>query len=372
MTSVYALTTDQAAVARFVAHGLLTPFPDPISAAGALCGVQAQMLPAAGLALWNRTLTMTATDLDRLLYHERSLVRLWGQRHTLHLYPATDWPIIYAAHADRTTYWEAEALRDGWDPVAYETFLAQAAQYLFEHETMGRRDLKTLLPTIDDRHLSAWGGIFAILARRGLACHVAPHGGEARMAHRLRWLPTLPWAPPAADEANAIMLRRYLISCGPATLADISYWRGRAQTEVKRWLALLGDDVVAVTVAGQVAWWLQSALEQARNLPARAELPPRLLGRFDPLLLCTRAKSWLIDESVYRRVWRPAGHIEATILVRGSIVGTWRYDWQRASLIVTMRPFTLLEADLRAQLEVQAAKVAAHFNAPLGDCRWEK
>ncbi|WP_298818998.1 winged helix DNA-binding domain-containing protein [Chloroflexus sp.] len=372
MTPARQLTTDQAAVARFVHHGLLMPFSDPVSAAGALCGAQAQILPAAGLALWNRVPAMTVTDLDRLLYQDRSLTRLWGQRHTLHLYPATDWPIIYAAQSQRATYWEQEALRDGWDPAAYEAFLTKVAQHLFERETMGRSDLKTLLPSIDERHLSGWGGVFAILARRGLVCHAAPRGGEARMAHRLRWLPDLPWDPPSADEANLTMLRRYLATCGPATIADMSYWRGCAQAEVKRWLTLLGDEIAPVSVDGQPAWWLQSALERVNELPSRAELPARLLGRFDPLLLSTRAKSWLIDADVYHQVWRPAGHIEATILIHGRIAGTWRYDWQGAALVVTMRPFTPLEPALRDQLERLALGVANHFNAPLGDCRWEE
>ncbi len=372
MTSAYPLTTEQAAVARLVNHGLLTPFPDPVSAAGALCGVQAQILPAAGLALWNRAAHFTAAHLDHLLYTERALVRIWGQRHTLHLYPATDWPLIYAAEAGRATYWEQEAVRDGWEAADYAVFIDQAAQHLFARETMGRRDLQALLPMIDDRHLSGWGGIFAILARRGLACHAEPRDGEARMAHRLRWLPDLPWDPPLPDQANAQMVRRYLATSGPATSADISYWRGRPQAEVKRWLAQLGAEVTPVTVDGQPAWWLTTALDQVNHLPSRADLAPRLLGRFDPLLLSTRAKSWLIDAAVYDRVWRPAGHIEATLLVRGRIVGTWRYDWKGATLMVTLRPFAPLEPAIRAQLETQAAGVAAHFNAPLGDCRWEE
>ncbi|MCS6886957.1 winged helix DNA-binding domain-containing protein [Chloroflexus sp.] len=372
MKAALDLTVEQATVTRFVANGLLTPFADPVTAAAHLAGVQAQILPAAGLALWNRVPAFTATQLDHLLYHERALVRLWGQRGTLHLYAATDWPLIYAAQAGRSTYWEQEALRDGWDPAEYEAFIERAARWLAEHETMGRSDLRRLAPDIDDRHLSGWGGIFAILTRRGLACHAAPSGGEARMAHRLRWRPDLPWDPPSTEEANAELMRRYIAVFGPVSFADMTAWRGRTQAEIKRWLARLGDEVVQVTVGGRPAWWLQSCLERLPALPEPGDLPPRLLGRFDPLLLGTRDRSWLIDAAVYKHVWRPAGHIEATILLQGRIAGTWRYDWRGPALIVTLRPFAPLSAATRAQLAALAADVAAHFAAPLGECRWEE
>ncbi|WP_298490591.1 winged helix DNA-binding domain-containing protein [uncultured Chloroflexus sp.] len=370
MKAAVDLRVAQATVARFVNNGLLTPFISPEAAAIHLAGVQAQMLPAAGLALWNRVPAFTAAQLDHLLYHERSLVRLWGQRGTLHLYAATDWPLIYAAQAGRATYWEQEALRDGWDAAEYEAFIERVARWLAEHETMGRSDLRRLVPEIDDRHLSGWGGIFAILTRRGLACNAAPTGGEARMAHRLRWRPDLRWDPPATETANAELMRRYLAAFGPATLADMTCWRGRTQAEIKRWLALLGDEVVKMTVAGKPAWWLQSQLDRLHELPEPAELPPHLLGRFDPLLLATRDRSWLVDAVDYKQVWRPAGHVEATILLAGRIAGTWRYDWRGAAMVVTLRPFAPLPPAVRTQIEMLAAAVAAHFAAPLRECVW--
>jgi hypothetical protein len=371
MSSEYALTLAQVISARYVNNGLYTPFADPFTAAQSLVGIQAQILPAASLALWNRVPAFSANHFDDLLYQKRSLVRIWGQRGTLHLYPTTDWPLIYTMQADRATYWEREAVHNGWNMTEYEAFITQVAHLLYEHETLGRSDLRRFFPMIDQHHLSGWGGVFAILNGRGLACHAAPCNGEARMAHRLRWVPELEWAPPDTETANADLLRRYLSAFGPATLTDMTWWRGRTQAEIKRWLKLLGDQVVRVQINGQPAWWLQEQLDRLSDLPSPAELPPHLLGRFDPLLLATRDKHWLIDDAFYKRVWRPAGHIEATILLGGRIAGTWRYDWHGTSLLVTLRPFAPLATSLRSQLETLAARVAEHFATPLGDCRWE-
>ncbi|NTU84548.1 MAG: winged helix DNA-binding domain-containing protein, partial [Chloroflexales bacterium] len=195
MISIPALTPAQARWHRLTRQGLVTPLAGAEAVAGALAGVQAQILPAAGVAIWNRARPFTAADLARQLYAERRLVKLWGQRSTLHLYPSADWPLVYGAQSDTGTYWERTSARGGADMEAHEALVAAVADLLRERECVGRSDLRAAGLPLDDDHLSGWGGIFTVLVRRGLACHAAPRDGEARMAHRARWLPDLVWAP---------------------------------------------------------------------------------------------------------------------------------------------------------------------------------
>ena len=49
------VTLDQVRRFRLIRSGLLQPFADPETASANLMGIQAQILPAAGVALWNRT-----------------------------------------------------------------------------------------------------------------------------------------------------------------------------------------------------------------------------------------------------------------------------------------------------------------------------
>ncbi len=51
--------------------------------------------------------------------------------------------------------------------------------------------------------------------------------------------------------------------------------------------------------------------------PPPSRWPVRLLGRFDPMLLATKDKSWSIDEQHQKRVWRPGVQVEAVLLIRG-------------------------------------------------------
>jgi hypothetical protein len=367
------ITAAQARWFRLQQHGLITPFGAAPAATTALGGVQAQILPAAGIALANRVTGFRAADLERLMFAERSLVKTWGQRGTLHLYAANDWPLIYAAQSDLRTYGERVAQQRGDDLTAHNRLVAQVAELLHANESLGRSDLRASGLPLTDEHLSGWGGIFAVLVRRGLACHAEPRNGEARMAHRERWLPDLAWSPPDTETANVDLARRYLAAYGPATLNDLAYWRGRTRAEVKRWVAALGDQVVDMLVDGMPMLALAEHIEAlVRPAPAADAWPVLLLGRFEPLLLGQRSKADLIDAAHYNQVWRPAGHIEATLLVRGRIAGAWRYDWRGSGVVITVSPFRPVAQYVRRAVERRAAAIAAHFDAPLADLIWNQ
>ncbi len=352
---------------RLRRSGLHTPFATPEAAASALAGIQAQILPAAALSLWNRTPGLRYADFERLLYEQRSLVKIWGQRGTLHLYTSHEWPLIHGALTLQRTWWERQAAQGG-TVATHEALVEQVAALLHERGTLGRSDLRASNLAINAELLSAWGGIFADLVRRGYACHARQSDGEGRFAHRNHWLPMLDWNPPDAETANIELTRRYLHAYGPATVQDLAYWRGTQTSFARRWISALGDAVVAVSVEGQAAFALRSDLEDlALTPPPREEWPVRLLYRFDPLLLGIRDKSWIVEPTSYNRVWRPAGHIEGTILEYGRIAGTWRYDRRGNELLVTLLPFAPLPALVYRAVEQHAAAVAQFFGLRLGD-----
>lgn len=353
---------------RLRRSGLVEPFATPEAAASALAGIQAQILPAAGISLWNRTTGLTHAAFDGLLHQQRTLVKLWGQRHTLHLYPSQEWPLIHGALAGQATWWEREAIKNGADLTARRATIAQLAELLRQRGTLGRSDLRSADLPLEEEHYSSWGGIFADLVRAGHACHAGQNGNEGRFAHREYWLPRLAWNPPPLEEANVELARRYLATYGPAVVQDMAYWRGTSVSKARRWLAALGEAVIEVEGGGQTLLALRADVEALNETPPPPELwPVRLLYRFDPLLLGLKDKSWLVEPGYYNRVWRPAGHIEGTILEYGRIAGTWRYDRRGGGLVVSVFPFEPLSAQTQAAVETYAAGVSAFFDMELVD-----
>ena len=308
------VTAEQIRWFRLRRSGLVEPFATPEAVAGALAGVQAQILSASILALWNRSAAGAGSgaEVATRLFETRTLLRLWGQRHTLHLYDTADWPLIHAAFADRRTWWERDAERDPAVEIAeFREGVARAAALLRERGTLSRKELRAAGVPMPEALYSPWGGVFAELVRIGEACHARWDGGEARYAHRAHWLPALAWTPPTAGEATVELARRYFRCYGPATAADFAYWRGGAAGPARAAVEALRGELGEVPTDGGPLLIAREDAETLLAAPPEPEAwPVRMLGRFDPLLLGHRVKDWVVPAKYYDRVWRPAGHIE--------------------------------------------------------------
>ena len=369
------LTDEQIRWFRLRRSGLVEPFASPETTAASLAGVQAQILPAALLALRNRSATGadTAEELTARLFTARTLLRLWGQRHTLHLYAAADWPVIQAAFAGRRTWWERQALAEDspLDPAAFREGIARAAVLLRARGTLSRKELRASGIPMPPELFSPWGGVFAELVRLGEACHAQWEGGEARYAHREHWLPGAEWSPPTADEANAELARRYFACYGPASMNDFAYWRsGALAGEGRRAFEAVAGELAEVETPADAAARRPRLFARRADVaelfatpPAPEAWPVRMLGRFDPFLLAHKEKGWVVPDRYYDRVWRPAGHIEAVVLAHGRAVATWRYDRVGAgALAVRVFPFKGgLPQHVGKEVRRQAKEVARFF-----------
>ena len=100
----------------------------------------------------------------------------------------------------------------------------------------------------------------------------------------------------------------------------------RRPASTREWLLSLGGELAEVEV--ETPEGPRRLLAHKDDLPELSITPPereawpvRMLGRFDPILLAHKVKDWIVAPSYYDRVWRPAGHIEATVLEHGRAVG---------------------------------------------------
>ena len=96
---------------RLARQGLTAPLADagPADAAAAMCGTHAQVQSAAELSIGLRLADATQTDVRTALWTERSLVKTFGPRGTVHLLPSRDLPM-----------WCGRAVRDAAAAVAVQ------------------------------------------------------------------------------------------------------------------------------------------------------------------------------------------------------------------------------------------------------------
>jgi len=348
---------------RLHRSGLLTHFPTAEQVAESLGGVQAQIHPSAGLALFNRTCDLTYERYETLLFEERSLVKLWGQRGTLHVYATKDWPLICAMLAGSKSWWARNAEKTETHDV-YTDLVHQAEALLRQKGVMGRSDLRASGLFNDEEHLSPWGGVFADLVRQGYACHAA-RSGEGLFAHRIHWRPDLRWEQPDPDAANVEMLRRYLHAYGPATLQDYAHWRGAARNRARRWWVATEPELAQIHVEGQTMYLLSEDLDELTRSPEPPSPSLHMLHRFDPLLLAHKDKSWIVPVAHYKQVFRSAGHIEGVVLNAGIAIATWRYVRKEKALHIILEPFAPLATHLHPLIEQRSQEIATFFGLRL-------
>ena len=351
--------------------GLLSSIESPEAVARVLIGLQAQDLSAAGLAVSARCDRSSHAGVVDRLYRQRSLVKLWGQRNTLHLYAVEDWPLVFGMFQDADTPFERSLAKKGVDVEAFRRSIDRFIHAMAAQGSFSYGDLETAALELGDVEVSGWsagwGDLCLTVERRGPVCHAEPDAGTSRFAHQRQWLPNTSWQPPEAEEAEPELARRYLASYGPATEEDLAYWAGVSQAIARRWLTGLSDDVVEIHVDDTPMLLLADDIQQ---LTQRGDVDARwvrLLGKYDPLLLAHKNKDWIVDPTDRAKVWRSGGRVEAAVLVNRQIAGTWRYKRKTHAIDLTIGMFWPPSAWAVDQLDNEARRIANHFDLQLGE-----
>jgi uncharacterized protein YcaQ len=345
------------------------PNSEIVAVASRLCGLHAQLMSSAELTLWARIEDLDPAALARGLWEERTLVKLWAMRGTLHLLPASEYGMWQAALS--TAY--GRHLKPSWlrafgvTDQQLEELLDAIARAL-EGEPLTRQELAAAVseltgsPDLGEKVLGSWGPFLKPACYRGELCFGPSEGQSVRFTRPDRWLG--PVTPAEPDAATLEVARRFLAAHGPATREDYARWWGKSPAQASRVLQRLGQEVVPVDVEGTEAWML------AADLPEAAAAPPvrsvRLLPAFDQLVVtATRHAARLLPGPFEPRVYRPQGWLSPVVLVDGRWVAVWRHERKGSRVEVTVEPFVDVPAKTRRAVEAEAARLAAFLGGTL-------
>lgn len=334
-----------------------------------ICGAHAQIMSTVPLALAARVNRLTASSVDDAL-EERTLVKTWAMRGTLHVFAAGDLPLYCAAQATRDQYRNPSFLKYfGLDAADLDAVLDAVPQAL-DGRQLSRDELaRELLRITKRRHLkerllSGWGEMLKPAAFRGLLCFGPGTGRNVTFVRPDQWIGG--WEEHATDDALAEVFRRFLGAYGPASVAEAARWWGVRPPEARRVLRLLGDEITEVEVGGEKRWL------RSRDLaPVSRAQPPqgvRLLPSFDQLLVMSAPhKIALVDEPFFERVYtaKPiAVWSLPAVLVDGRVRAGWKLERKTKRAVVKVAPFGRLTKAQRAALEDETARLAPVAGRP--------
>ena len=373
------LTWTQAAAWRVRRHHLdrRAPAGSMLAVASRLCGLHAQLMSSAELTVWARVEGLDRKAVQRALWEDRTLVKTWAMRGTLHLLPAGELPLWRAVLSTSRRYLR-EALWQKHFGITLEELdrLTEAIASALEGRLMTREELVqevgrlTGSAAFGSKLGQSWGTILKPAAFAGHLCFAPSVGQRVRFTRPDTWLAaagsttTLAVDPQAAPAAIA---RRFLGAYGPATYHDLARWWGgnSSVSTARQWIASLGEEVTPIEVDGVQAWMLSADARKARG--STPERSVRLLPGFDQYVVGAswHAEHLLPGGDLRSRVFRPQGWISPVLLVNGRMEGTWRHEIKGSRVEVVIEPFLRVPVWVRRAAGQEAERLAAFLGCTL-------
>ncbi|MFF4583826.1 winged helix DNA-binding domain-containing protein [Streptomyces sp. NPDC001373] len=250
--------------------------------------IQAQDATAADLGIRVRGRDITAQAIRTAYEKERSIVRNWYMRGTLHTIPSDDarWvlqllsPRILAATSRRY-----QQLGLGDDLRRRADHLIRRA--LAAHGPLTRAELTERLTALGippDGQAPFY--LIRHAALTGILCHGPQRAGEGTYVLLDDWLPSTGRFRWEGDDALAELARRYLAAHSPATLEDFAAWSGLPITWARRAWKVLAESGV-ITEYGA----LTMLAGRVKELPRSSDTPDvRMLPAYDNYLIGYRTR----------------------------------------------------------------------------------
>ncbi len=337
----------------------------PAEVARTLCGLHAQLAATAELSVWARAEGLARDEVREALERDRTLVKTWAMRGTLHLLAADDFPLYIALLGPPWDDPGGAWLRGfGVTREQYDAIVAGVPRALGARPKT-REQLADKLgelggPELREKLLSGWGALLKPSARRGDLAFGPNRGRNVTFVRPDRWLGTLRRVD--EDEAGREILRRFLAAYGPATADDVRRWLGMSVAKLKRMLRALDDELAEVEVAGSPASVLAVDLDSLRNAPPPTSV--RLLPAFDPYVVGFRPRSLLVDAEHEGRIFRPQAWFSPVVLVNGRAAGIWERERRGRRLEVRVEPFGRLSSATRSAIAEEADRLGEFLDTP--------
>jgi hypothetical protein len=348
---------DPAGLARVRAATQLLHRPisarDPAEIARSIAGAQAQDVYAGPQTFRSRSRKLTAADIKRARTEERSLLRTWVMRMTIHMIPTDDagwWLPLFEPGIET---WSRRRLTQLGMPAAkQDKALRVAARALAEEGPLTRSEVRERIQAAGVALTSQTGMHIALTAVvSGIACLGPDRGKTTCLVRREDWL-----GKPRIDREKSLaeLTRRYLAAFGPATDRDFAYWSGLALRDVRAGLDRISGEIEEVAVGDRTMLTLRDSLPR---LPRSGQV--RLLGNFDTYLLGWKDRGFSVTgEHALHVKAGGGGWIRPVIVEDGTVVGGWRSARKGGRLEISLNLPKAERERLGSALEAEIADLA--------------
>ena len=338
------------------------------------CGMQNTPPGAWETALFNRVPDCTLSDMEHLLYEQKTLLQAWSYRGTPVVFPVSESSAFLSA-----------LIPDEPEPWIYTQGITLALDYLQMDSDSLLEMLKQVIPQLDDhvivsksaldQTLAGWMTPLIPVQKRELWNQPSMYGspdiqtvGGAVVSFLLRPCafhglvvfgkrdgisPTFTsfknWTgsplPPDRD-AKKKLVRKYLHCYGPATADMFASWLGCSGKQARRMWNTISEELEPVTFFGKKAFILSEDRERlfapasfTGKHPGDLQRNLLLLGGHDPYLDQRDRAVLQPDKTLQKQIWKLVTNPGA-VVYRGEVIGIWTTKKKAKGMDIKMTLWT--------------------------------
>jgi hypothetical protein len=282
-------------------------------------------------------------ETERALYEDRTLTRMHGMRQTMFVLPTALAPTVHASttlevgRRERASFLKTMAA-GGYSAEWIASVEDAVVEELRRRGTATGAELGRAVPGMQEKVTTATGKTYEatvaiasrLLRNLGIAGRIVrdrPIGTWT--SSQFRWAVFDGHDEESVEDAQALLVSRWLASYGPGTEADLKWWTGWKVTDVRRALKSAGAVEVALGGGGGkagsdsrvgVGYVLAEDVEPA---PPSAAPWAALLPGLDPTPMGWQDRSWFLEDEHRAALFDRSGNIGPTIWWNGEVVGGW-------------------------------------------------
>ncbi len=345
------MTTNEVARLRLDKQGIgVSRFENPADVVRWFGAVQAQDYLGSLWALGLRLPGAVEAEVERAVA-DRSIVRTWPLRGTLHFVAAEDVRWMLSLSGARTVARAAGRHRQlGLDEATFVKSRRVIARALEGGRQLTRPEVATAL---ERNGVKTDGQRLIHLLNRsaleGLTCCAARRGKQFTFALLDEWAPS--GKSLTREEALAELAGRYFGSHGPATLQDFVWWSGLTTADARAGLELVRERLRREVFDG-VTYWLSSSKPTAFE----GQLAAHLLPAFDEYTVAYKDRGAVLHPSHTRRPDAATAVLGPTIILEGHAVGTWKRTLRRDAVFIETSLWKTLKRAERNSLDEAAQR----------------
>ncbi|MVM31763.1 winged helix DNA-binding domain-containing protein [Spirosoma sp. HMF4905] len=339
---------------RLINQQLAQPlFTRPAELVAWFGAMQAQDYAAAKWAVGLRLPNTTDAAIEQAIA-DKSIIRTWALRSTLHLIAAEDirWLLTLVRHrlaSQCGTHYRKLDLNEA----VFAKSQTAMIRALEGGQQLTRPELKDALTQSGIlTHDLRLNFLLGNAAFDGLICFGNRRGKEFTFTLLDEWFPHTNRL--VRDEALASLTIRYFTSHGPATLQDFVWWSGLTVTEVKEGLDLAKSRLISEVIQGQTCWMASQTLDYT-VLPT-----VHLLPSFDEYLVAYKDRTAPLGSlGLSQIVSAGNGIFSPVIVVDGRVVGTWKRTIKKAAVTVDTHLFFPLSEEQQQAVALAGTQYCA-------------